>query len=379
MSQLICIDKEYKTWITELVHQFRLGQVKAVIHVNRELLLFYWRVGKDICEHDMEKKYGKGIMRTISEDLRDKLPGIKGLSETNIYYCRRWYSLYINEFSKFPQAVGKSLETYLTSSDAKIPQPVGNSAADIFPQVVVEFFSIPWAHHRYIIDKIGGDAEKGLFYVHQTFQHGWSRAVLLNWMETDLYDRQGKSINNFDRTLPAVDSDLAKQLVKDPYIFDYTAMTEDYNETQLKRSLVDHVEKTLMEMGPGFAFIAREHHLIVGNTDKFVDLLFYQIPMHRYVAVEVKVDKFDSDNVGQLGLYQKAINEQMNTSVEKPSVGLVVCKEMDKILVQYSLDIINQPMSVSTYTLSRTLPDSYKSTLPEVEDIEATLNDKEDK
>ena len=171
----------------------------------------------------------------------------------------------------------------------------------------------------------------------------------------------------------------AKQLVKDPYIFDYTAMTEDYNETQLKRSLVDHVEKTLMEMGPGFAFIAREHHLIVGNTDKYVDLLFYQIPMHRYVAVEVKVDKFDSDNVGQLGLYQKAINEQMNTSVEKPSVGLVVCKEMDKILVQYSLDIINQPMSVSTYTLSRTLPDSYKSTLPEVEDIEATLNDKEDK
>lgn len=134
-----------------------------------------------------------------------------------------------------------------------------------------------------------------------------------------------------------------------------------------------------MEMGPGFAFIAREHHLMVGNTDKFVDLLFYQIPMHRYVAVEVKVDKFDSDNVGQLGLYQKAINEQLNTSIEKPAVGLVVCKEMDRILVQYSLDIINQPMSVSTYTLSRTLPESYKNTLPTVEDIEANLNDAPDK
>ncbi len=152
-----------------------------------------------------------------------------------------------------------------------------------------------------------------LFYVHQAFQHGWSRAVLLNWLDTDLYDRQGRAINNFDRTLPPAGSDLAKQMVKDPYVFDYTGMTEQYNEAMLKQSLVDHVEKTLMEMGPGFAFISREHHLMVGSTDNFVDLLFYQIPMHRYVAVEVKVDKFDSDNVDQLGLYQKAINEQMNT------------------------------------------------------------------
>jgi len=377
MSQLIHIDKDYKAWIVELVQQFRQGQIKAAIHVNRELLLFYWRIGKDLSELNMEQKYGKGIMHTISEDLQDKLSGVKGLSEKNIYYCKRWYTLYIKAFEKFPQTVGKSLEAYISATDAKFPQAVGNSSIDILPQVVAEFFSIPWTHHRYIIDKIKGDADKGLFYVHQAFQHGWSRAVLLNWLDTDLYDRQGKSLNNFDRTLPAIDSDLAKQLVKDPYIFDYTAMAADYNETQLKRSLVDHVEKTLMEMGPGFAFIAREHHLMVGNTDKFVDLLFYQIPMHRYVAVEVKVDKFDSDNVGQLGLYQKAINEQMNTAIEKPSVGLVVCKEMDRILVQYSLDIVNQPMSVSTYTLSRQLPDSYKNTLPTVEDIEANLNDNE--
>jgi len=377
MSQLIHIDNNYKTWISDLVQRFRNGQVQAIIRVNQEMLLFYWHLGKDISELDMEQKYGKGIIRTISEDLREQLPEIKGLTEKNIYYCKRWYMLYINEFAKFPQAVGNSLEALVQLNETKFPQPVGNSTEQTLPQLITEFFSIPWTHHRYIIDKIDGNAEKGLFYVHQTFQHGWSRAVLLNWLDTDLYDRQGKSVNNFERTLPAVDSDLANQLVKDPYIFDFTAMTEHYNETMLKQSLVEHVEKTLLEMGPGFAFIAREHHLVVGSTDKYVDLLFYQIPMHRYVAVEIKVDKFDSDNVGQLGLYQKAINEQMNTEVEKPAVGLLVCKEMDRILVQYSLDIVNQPMSVSTYKLIRTLPDSYRYTLPDVEDIEANLNDKE--
>ena len=374
LQPMIHKDEEYKAWIAGLVEQFRQGQVAAVIHVNRELLLFYWCLGRDINEMDMEHKYGKGIIHTISKDLQRKLPHIKGLTEKNIYYCKRWYSLYINEFQKFPQPVGKSLESLITASDIKLPQPVGESDGSGFPKVIAEFFSIPWSHHRYIIDKIDGNAAKGLFYVHQTFQHGWSRAVLLNWLDTDLYNRQGKAINNFDRTLPPADSDLARQMAKDPYVFDYTGMTEQYNEAMLKRSLVDHVEKTLMEMGPGFAFISREHHLMVGSTDKFVDLLFYQIPMHRYVAVEVKVDKFDSDNVGQLGLYQKAINEQMNTPVEKPSVGLLVCKEMDRILVQYSLDIVNQPMCVTTYTLSRTLPESYKNTLPEVEDIEANLN-----
>ena len=297
-----------------------------------------------------EGTWGTGLLKNLSLDLKERLPDSKGFSETNLDYMRRFYLLY-----------------------SKSPQVVECKTKEISPQVVGKLCSIPWGHHRYIMDKCKNDVEKALFYVEKTLENNWSRAVLLNWLSTDLYERQGKAITNFNSRLPEVQGDLAQEITKDPYNFDFLSMREGYNEKELKDALESNIVKFLLELGTGFAFVGREYRLLIGSTEKFIDLLFYNINLHCYVVIEVKVDKFESENIGQLGTYVSATNHILKSENDNPTIGLLICKEKDNVLAQYALESTSQPIGISEYELSKLYPADFKGSLPSIEEIEQQL------
>lgn len=353
MSKLIKIDKDYAEWIQGLSVRFRNLQIKAATKVNREMLRFYWSLGQDIVEMKTENKYGSGFLKNISQDLTDALPNQHSFSQTNLGYMRRFYLLYS---PIYPQ-VGEKKETDKNS-----------------PQLGENLFNIPWGHHKYIIDKCGNNTEKALFYVNKTIENNWSRAVLLNWLTTDLYERQGKAITNFSTQLPMPQGDLAQEITKDPYNFDFLTLTENYNEKELKDALEDNIVKFLLELGSGFAFVGREYRLLIGETEKFIDLLLYNIKLHCYVVIEVKTDKFDSNSIGQLGTYVAAANHILKADGDNPTIGLLICKEKDNILAKYALESSNEPIGISEYELSKLYPADFKGSLPSIEEIERQLN-----
>lgn len=347
MSQLVRIDKDYASWIEELSQRYRRSQIKAATHVNSEMLQFYWSLGKDIVTLKAESRWGEKILKYVSADLQVKLPGIKGLSETSIGYAKRFYTLYNKHFTIHPQAVGELQESAI--------------------------WCIPWGHHRYIIDKFFNAPEKAMFFVKKTLENGWSRNILLNFMDTDLYERQGKAISNFKTSLPAPQSDLAQEMTKDPYKFDFLAMTEGHREKELKDALEINIRDFLLELGTGFAYMGREYRIVIGQTEKFIDMLFYNLNLRCYVVVEIKTGKFDSEYIGQLGTYVAAANHILKKDMDNPTLGLLICKSKDNVLAQYALESSNQPIGISEYELSKLYPTNFKGTLPSIEDIENEL------
>lgn len=354
MSQLIKIDSNYAKWIQDISIRFQSMQIKAATKVNRAMLLFYWTLGRDIVELHADSKWGNKFYANLSKDLAEALPNVKSFSETNLKYMKYFYQLY-SQIS--PQLVDE------------------NAAEEISPQLVDELCKIPWGHHRYIIDKCKNKPEKAIFYVRKTIENNWSRAVLLNWLGTDLYERQGKAITNFRNQLPTVQGDLAQEITKDPYNFDFLTLTEGYNEKELKDALQNNIVNFLLELGSGFAFVGREYRLLIGETEKFIDLLFYNIRLHCYVVVEVKTGKFDSVHIGQLGTYVAATNHILKSEQDNPTIGLLICKEKDNVLAQYALESSSEPIGVSEYELSKLYPEDFKGTLPSIEEIEQEFRD----
>lgn len=354
MSQLINISDEYRQWVLDVCGRFRNNQVKAAVSVNTALMEFYWGLGKDIIDMNMEKKYGAGTMSSISQDLQRNLPGVKGLSQKNLYYIKSFYNTYNQLFEKFPQAVGKFGED----------------------RIMHILFSIPWGHHRYILDKFSENPQRAFYYVLQTHINGWSRAVLLNMVELDSQEPLGKAISNFELTLPDTQSDLAQEITKDPYTFDFAAVTQPYHENELKKALENNISQFLLELGSGFAYMGREYRLVVGDTEQFIDLLFYNTQIRSYVVIEVKVTKFKPGDIGQLGTYVSAVNHQLKGEHDNPTIGLLICKDKDSVLAQYALESTSQPIGISEYELSKLFPENFKGTLPSIEDIENEIKDK---
>ena len=236
-------------------------------------------------------------------------------------------------------------------------------------------FRIPWGHNKIILDKCKGNSAKALFYIRKTIENNWARDVLLNFLGTDLYERQGKAITNFTNTLPIEQSDLAQAITKDPYNFDFLTLRERYDEKELKDALIEKVNNFLMELGTGFAYMGREVRIEVGDTEKFIDMLFYNTQRHCYVVVEIKTGKFDSSYAGQLGTYVVAVNHQMKTEADNPTLGLLICKDMDKVEAQYALESTSQPLGISSYELSKLIPEEFRGSMPTIEEIEAELNE----
>ena len=346
MDNLTGVDKNYINWITEVSNRFKQSQIKAAVKVNDEMLRFYWQLGKDLHDKKREFSYGKGFYKTISSDLHRLLPEVKSFSETNLKYMQYFYELY-------PEAANR-------------PQ-VGDDLQIIF--------RIPWGHNKIILDKCKGNSAKALFYIRKTIENNWSRDVLLNFLGTDLYERQGKAITNFSNTLPIEQSDLAQAITKDPYNFDFLTLRERYDEKELKNALIEKVNNFLMELGTGFAYMGREVRIEVGDTEKFIDMLFYNTQRHCYVVVEIKTGKFDSSYAGQLGTYVVAVNHQMKTEADNPTLGLLICKDMDKVEAQYALESTSQPLGISSYELSKLIPEEFRGSMPTIEEIEAELNE----
>ena len=372
MSSLIKTDVRYRKWITAVSKRFRQSQLKAAVKVNDEMLRFYWGLGRDISLLSKEADYGSNFYKTISGDLKDVFPDIKSFSPTNLKYMRYFYEMYPDIEIRQQTADALTIPEYR-------PQLVdGFDQTENRPQPVDDLkmiFYIPWGHNRMILDKCKGNPEKALFYVKKTLENNWSRAVLMNFLDTDLYERQGKAITNFSLTLPAEQSELAQAITKDPYNFDFISIREKYDEKELKDALMDNIERFLMELGNGFAYAGREVELNIGKTENFIDLLFYNYKLHCFVVIEVKIGEFKSADMGQLGTYMVAVNHQMKGEKDEPTLGLIICKSRDSVKARYALEASSQPMGIAVYDINRFLPEDYRSSLPTIEEIEAELAD----
>ena len=375
MSTDLVEDPDFKQWLTDLKIRIRQSQIKAAIKVNSELLHLYWDLGHDIVIRQMDSVWGSGFFTQLSKELNNEFPDMKGFSERNLYNVKRFY-LFYNQDNKILHQVGaKFREPNPNQAGAEI-QSYKNKGIPFLHGDELEnhpIFQIPWRHHVEIFTKCK-TVDEALFYVQKTIKNGWSRAVLMNFIDADLYQAQGKSINNFDRLLPDIQSDLAKETLKDPYNFDFLTLTENYKEKELEDALVTNITKFLLELGQGFAFLGRQYPIKVGHRERNIDLLFYHLELRCYVVVELKVNEFEPEHTGKLGYYIEAINNQLKKDIDNPTIGLLICKTKDDIEAQYSLKSSSQPIGISEYTFSKLLQENFKSSLPSIEEIEKELS-----
>lgn len=356
-NELIKLDTDYREWISDVGKRYKKSQIKAAVKVNSEMLFFYWHLGKEMIALKEKVSWGNKFYQRVSKDLISILPEVKSFSPRNLLYMSQFYRMY-------------PCEDIAPQVDAQF------DIRSITPQVdaqFVEIFMIPWGHHKVILDKCKTQ-EKALFFVRKTLENSWSRAVLLNFLDTNLYERQGKAINNFGNTLPALQSDLAKEMTKDPYNFDFLTLREGYDEKELKDALMASVQKFLLELGKGFAFVGREYRLIVGETEQYIDMLFYNINNHCYVVVEIKVGAFDPRDMGQIGTYVAAVDGILKGEANNQTIGLLICKTKDNILARYAVNSSSLPIGISEYDLNNLIPEDYRSSLPTIEEIEKELS-----
>lgn len=364
-TSITILDKEYKNWIKTLSSRYRKSQIKAALKVNDEMLHFYYDLGKDIVSMKAESKWGCGFMKNLSSDLKEENPEATCFSPTNLLYMKNFYLLYQSYLENAPQVEEKRENTAITQQ--------------LVEQIAADIFSIPWGHHTILIDKFKKEPQKALFFVHQTVENGWSRDTLLNFIGTDLYERQGKALTNFKNTLPEETSDLAQELTKDPYNFAFTGITTKYNERKLKDALLNNITHFLLELGTGFAYVGKEYRLQIGAKEKFIDLLFYNLSLSCYVVVEVKIGEFDFADVGQLGGYVVSCNHILRKEGrDNPTIGLLICKQKDNLVAQYALESSSQPLGISEYELAKLYPEKIDGTMPTIEELEQGLSDKEE-
>lgn len=347
------IDKGYKDWLIALKQKVRTAQLKAAVAVNTELIMLYWELGKMITEK--QTAWGSKFLLQLAKDLTSEFPDMQGFSETNLKYCRLFYQYTV----KSPQ-----VEDHLPSTIR--PQAEGELLLPVFKQ-------IPWGHIKLIINKIK-DPKEALFYAQSTLENGWSRSILSLQIEANLFQRQGKAINNFKNTLPETTSDLAQQLLKDPYQFDFLTLTASYKERELENALVENITKFLLELGSGFAYVGKQVSLKVGDTEYFIDLLFYHLKLRAYVVIELKATDFQPEYAGKLSFYLSAANDLIKHPTDNPTIGLLICKNKSNLVAEYALANINHPIGVSEYELTKLFPDEFKSSLPTIEEIENELN-----
>ncbi|SDU41321.1 PDDEXK nuclease domain-containing protein [Desulfobacula phenolica] len=361
----------YTRWLQEIKEKIKRTQVRAALAASRELILFYWDLGKSISGKLQGNIWGNKVIDQLSKDLSSEFPGVQGFSRTNLYYTRKFYD-YFSTFSDAKVIVPRK-EGQLENET--VPQ---TGAQKIPPVIHLICGHLPWSHIKIILDKLK-DHQETLFYIHETIENGWSRDVLALQIKSNLYSRQGKAITNFKTTLPEPQSDLARQTIKDPYSFDFLAFTKPYNERDIENQLITHITKFLLELGKGFAFVGRQYHLEVGDSDYYLDLLFYHIKLKCYVVVELKNTKFIPEYAGKLNFYLSAVDSLLKSETDQPTIGILLCRDKNSIETEFALRDINKPMGVSEFTLTENLPENLKGSLPTIEEIEADFERLEEK
>ena len=316
-------NSDFKSWVSQLKQDIRSAQIRAAIKVNTELLRLYWRMGAEIFEKQKTSSWGDGWLKELSHELMAEFPDMKGFSLRNLQYIKQWYLFYNQENTIVQQAVAQLDDDKSQASVAQISEEI--------------FFSVPWGHHLYIISQCK-EVSRAVFYLKKTVENGWSRAVLLNYLDTNLYERQGKAVNNFKRLLANPQSELAAQTLKDPYNFDFLTIDGEYRERELEQAITHNVTRFLLELGTGFAFVGSQVPLQVGEDTVYPDLLFYHLELQCYVVVELKVTKFKGEHLGQLGLYVSAVNHSKKKPTDNPTIGVIICKTKNKEKEQYALE-----------------------------------------
>lgn len=337
-------ESQYKNWLQRIKQKILSAQLKAAVTVNAQLLDLYWDLGKDILQKQRDSNWGDAVLEQLSIDLKLAFPTIKGFSRRNLYAIRQWYSFYANESEFVPQAVAQ----------------------------------IPWGHNRLIISKIK-TTNAALFYAKATLQNGWNRDQLEIAINNNYFENKGKSITNFNETLPEKQSQLAIETLKNPYNLDFLGLENDALERDIENAMMQHLTKFLIELGKGFAFVGRQYAIEVSNNEYFIDLLFYHLHLRCYVVIELKSGKFKPEYAGKLNFYLSAVDSQLKHQQDGASIGLILCKHKDKIEAEYSLRNMQKPIGISEYSLTQALPEQLQSSLPTVEEIEQQLENSDSK
>ncbi len=375
VSHDIHIDDNYASWIAQISHRYRMAQVKATIRVNAEKLLFNWQLGRDLVVKKAEERWGTGVVEQLSLDLQREFPGEKGFSTSNLWYMKKWYLFYASLLTdkKLQQLVGE-LQESVNKASIKLQRHIGELDSDgkrytnevLFP---LPFALVPWGQHIEIITRCSS-VEEAIFYIHQVFENGLSRNALINSIKANLYAHKGKLVNNFSEQLPVLQSQLVQEVLKENYDFGFATVNQEiYNESELENALTSDVTSLLLEMGTGFAFIGRQKELLVEGRSRKIDLLFYHIRLRCYIACEIKVKPFEPEFVGKLNFYVNAVDELLKSDDENPTIGLLICSDMNKTEVQWSFRGVNTPMGVATYNNIR-----IKDALPTREQLKERID-----
>jgi predicted nuclease of restriction endonuclease-like (RecB) superfamily len=332
----------YAQFLSDLKGRIQAAQLRASLAVNRELVLLYWQIGRDILERQELEKWGAKVIDRLAADLKRAFPEVKGFSPRNLKYMRRFAEVWAEE--EFVQQVAAQL---------------------------------PWFHNCVLLDKVS-DREERIWYAGAAIQHGWSRAVLVHQIESALCRRQGKAVSNFDRALPPPQSDLAQEVTKDPYNFDFLMLGKEAHERDLERGLLEHLRKFLLELGVGFAFVGNQYQLTVAGEEFRIDLLFYHLKLRCYVVIDLKAVPFQPEFAGKMNFYLSAVNNLLRHPDDQPSIGLILCKTKNQVVAEYALEGYGRPIGVSEYRLAEALPEKLQGSLPTVEDLERELGAAED-
>ena len=353
-SHDIHIDADYANWIADIKSRYRSAQVKAAVKVNAEKLLFNWQLGRDLVQKKAEERWGAGVVEQVSLDLKREFPEADGFSTSNLWFMKRWYSFYttnvnpkiLQQFADNVQHSNQQTVSKLYQVGKEIREKILYQDGKEFP---LPFALVPWRHHIEILYRCKS-IDEALFYVGKTIEQGLSRDALINCIKANLYEHQGKIINNFTDHLPALQSKLVQEVLKENYDFGFaTVEHEIYDEAELEEALTKNVTDLLLELGTGFAFLGRQKELVVGGRSRKIDLLFYHIRLRCYIVCELKAKPFEPEFAGKLNYYVNAVDELLKTDDENPTIGLLVCSDMDKIDVQWSFKGISTPIGVATY------------------------------
>lgn len=337
MPEIVPLPVDYAAWLAELKIRIHTAQQRATLAVNRELVLLYWQIGRDILDRQGREGWGAKVIERLAQDLRSAFPDMKGFSPRNLKYMRAFAEAW----------------------------PDGEFVQGVLAQ-------LPWYHQLALLDKLP-DSETRRWYAAKAIEHNWSRNILTMQIETRLLERSGQAVTNFPVSLPRPQSDLARESLKDPYRFDFLGLTDEAQEREIEHALVKHVTEFLLELGAGFAFVGRQVLLDVGGDEFFIDLLFYHLKLRCYVVIELKGGKFKPEHLGQLGFYLTAVDRQVKSEQDNPSIGLLLCKSKNKIVAEYALGDKSQPMGIAEYKLLDSLPAELQTSLPSIEAIEQAL------
>ncbi|MCU0328446.1 MAG: PDDEXK nuclease domain-containing protein [Chitinophagales bacterium] len=360
------LDNNYIEWITTLKDKIRSAQIKASLSVNEQLIMLYWEIGKSIVEKQQEHNWGSKIIENMAKDLKRELPETNGFSRTNLFAMRKFYLFYAA--SKLVEQPSGLIQHTDIENNTIVQQPAGQL------EINSVLCKIPWWHHQIILSNCN-TINEAQFYIYQTIENNWSRNVLQIQIESNLFDRQGKALNNFKLTLPKPQSDLAIETLKDPYKFDFLTLEANVQELELEKSLTENITQFLLELGKGFAFVGRQYPLQIGTKERKLDLLFYHLKMHCYVVIDLKMGEFEPEYAGKMNYYLSAVDDLLKTDMDQPSIGIILCKTKENIDVEYALRDISKPLGISEFSFNE-LPATIQSNFPTVEEIENQLTKK---